>query len=226
MSWYKAAQTAPAAPVAVQTADGHPIQPGAVIYWRNEKGTAYKGTVAGVQGDQVTITYQGQNTVVPAGNTYSTYQSTQINTQSRPAGMRSPAYLATLPVSQLTPEELDAVRRFSRLRKMKNRGVDVSGITPEMHDRLGPQGSACDICGRTGPVAIDHDHATGKVRGLLCQACNKGLGMFGDNAALFQKAIEYLSRYPQSEKQPYTTFKGKERSNDMSPANPYQKRQL
>lgn len=41
-------------------------------------------------------------------------------------------------------------------------------------------------------VAIDHDHTTGKVRGLVCNACNKGLGMFEDNISRLEKAINYL----------------------------------
>jgi hypothetical protein len=37
-----------------------------------------------------------------------------------------------------------------------------------------------------------HNHITGKVRGLLCQQCNKGLGNFGDQVDCLQRAIEYL----------------------------------
>lgn len=40
---------------------------------------------------------------------------------------------------------------------------------------------------------IDHDHRTGKVRGILCQACNLGLGKFRDDPALIKSAIRYLS---------------------------------
>ena len=41
-------------------------------------------------------------------------------------------------------------------------------------------------------VAIDHNHKNGKVRGLLCNACNKGLGFFGDSISLLEEAVKYL----------------------------------
>lgn len=58
----------------------------------------------------------------------------------------------------------------------------------------------CDICGieKLGysgrRLAIDHDHKTGLVRGMLCQKCNIGLGNFNDNPELLEKAMKYLSR--------------------------------
>lgn len=65
------------------------------------------------------------------------------------------------------------------------------------------QNGLCAICnkpevnkhqsGVTMRLAIDHDHATGKFRGFLCQKCNQGLGMFLDNPLLLQKAIVYLN---------------------------------
>lgn len=41
-------------------------------------------------------------------------------------------------------------------------------------------------------VALDHDHNTGRIRGLLCNACNKGLGMFKDDINLLKAAIKWL----------------------------------
>lgn len=71
------------------------------------------------------------------------------------------------------------------------------GITPEdfnmMHEN---QKGLCAICNKPELVkanlAVDHDHNTGKVRGLLCSTCNHALGAFGDSVELLHKAIAYL----------------------------------
>ena len=63
------------------------------------------------------------------------------------------------------------------------------------------QGGVCAICGRPETVAnqygvmrlaVDHDHNTDKVRGLLCTKCNRGLGLFEDNVISLSKAIQYV----------------------------------
>jgi len=41
-------------------------------------------------------------------------------------------------------------------------------------------------------LAVDHDHITGNVRGLLCSNCNRGLGLLKDDIKLFKKSIIYL----------------------------------
>lgn len=77
------------------------------------------------------------------------------------------------------------------------------GITAEEYDALYRwQGGRCAICRRaTGAarrLAVDHNHETGEVRGLLCKPCNRyGLGMFArDNPEVLDRAAEYLRNPP------------------------------
>lgn len=72
------------------------------------------------------------------------------------------------------------------------------GIEEEDYDRMfDEQGGVCHICqdppGRYN-LSVDHDHSTGRVRGLLCHNCNHGLGKFKDKALLLFRAISYLTR--------------------------------
>lgn len=68
------------------------------------------------------------------------------------------------------------------------------GITEdELSAMRASQNDLCAICKRGDEkLHIDHDHITNKFRGLLCGLCNRGLGMFRDNANLLTQAIDYL----------------------------------
>lgn len=70
------------------------------------------------------------------------------------------------------------------------------GLLPEEYDQmLYNQDSKCAICGKPPkgkyPLAIDHHHKTGKVRGLLCFGCNRAIAIL-DNPELLNKANAYL----------------------------------
>jgi hypothetical protein len=72
------------------------------------------------------------------------------------------------------------------------------GITREEYDRMfAEQNGVCKICkepefhmGRL--LSVDHCHETGKVRGLLCNSCNRGIGLFVDDPERLRKAATYL----------------------------------
>jgi hypothetical protein len=77
------------------------------------------------------------------------------------------------------------------------------GLTKEQYEALAlKQCNLCAICGEPEkktnefgeplPLAVDHDHTTGKVRGLLCGPCNKGIGLLGDTEDRLHRAWLYL----------------------------------
>ena len=74
------------------------------------------------------------------------------------------------------------------------------GLSSDGYDALlERQGGVCAICGKAdwngrGPV-IDHDHVSGKVRGVICGHCNTALGMAFDNIPTLERMIEYLKRH-------------------------------
>jgi hypothetical protein len=68
------------------------------------------------------------------------------------------------------------------------------GITAEEADALlAEQGGVCAICMAAPAVHVDHDHATGAVRALLCFNCNGGLGQFKDNPSFLHAAAYYVA---------------------------------
>lgn len=71
------------------------------------------------------------------------------------------------------------------------------GVTVEQYAHmLEDCGHSCEICRQpfSDSPNVDHDHATGAARGLLCGQCNRGLGNFADDQARLESAIRYLRK--------------------------------
>lgn len=89
-------------------------------------------------------------------------------------------------------EDYPKYTREIHLKRKYNLDIDV------YNKMLQNQDNKCCICQyefgqKDGDVYVDHCHTTKKVRGLLCQHCNSGLGYFRDSKNNLAKAIEYLS---------------------------------
>lgn len=80
----------------------------------------------------------------------------------------------------------------------RNFGIGIK----EYNKMLESQNGVCAICegtekstassGSGRPLAVDHCHVTGKIRGLLCSRCNRGIGFLGDSVTSLKRAISYL----------------------------------
>jgi hypothetical protein len=97
----------------------------------------------------------------------------------------------------VTNRYLQGDTRLKYLRIRRNRHlVNKYGITLEEYEvMLKKQNGVCYICkGKPEDknMAVDHCHDTGKVRGILCENCNRGIGMFKHNVTLLKSAINYL----------------------------------
>lgn len=83
-----------------------------------------------------------------------------------------------------------------RLAATKKRLKHSYNLDWEDYERmLQEQDNLCKICGKDNngwKLAVDHCHETGIIRGLLCNTCNRALGLLNDDAATLRKAADYL----------------------------------
>jgi len=94
-------------------------------------------------------------------------------------------------------KNVDSERSYSRTNQRKLRLVRVYNITEDDYANLyGDQSGKCAICENSNVrLVIDHNHDTGKVRQLLCDNCNRGIGLLKDNPEILQKAADYLRKF-------------------------------
>jgi hypothetical protein len=84
--------------------------------------------------------------------------------------------------------------------KQASRYKVVYGTTMEHINTLKQeQHNKCAICSKTEPgnkrLSVDHNHITGEIRGLLCNNCNRAIGLLQDNVNIIKNAVSYLTKY-------------------------------
>ena len=94
------------------------------------------------------------------------------------------------------PEELKmACKEATHRYRLKVRGLTII----DYNEMLSNQRGVCAICGRTNKsgqrLSVDHNHRTGKNRGLLCGRCNTAIGLFDENTGYLTAAISYLMEW-------------------------------
>lgn len=86
-----------------------------------------------------------------------------------------------------------AWRAKNREKLNLNQILKKFNLTKEQYASLiDRQNGCCAICDSKVPLAVDHCHATGKIRGLLCRSCNTALGMLKENPYIFERAADYV----------------------------------
>lgn len=94
----------------------------------------------------------------------------------------------------------DKVKKWNKTAKVKL----FYGLTLEKYEELEKlQNGLCAVCGlsnsqklynRSVSLHIDHNHETGKIRGLLCHKCNTALGLANDDPTILRKLVDYLEK--------------------------------
>jgi hypothetical protein len=148
------------------------------------------------------------------GEEFQPYRDNQVNCSSR-CNKRSPQALKRSREYNQRPEVRERIKlqrsiatstkpEVVRLYNLRG-ALKKYGVTVEWYEaKRQAQNGACMICGAVPPpdgiksaarLHVDHDHATGANRDLLCNRCNQGLGYFQDDPALLRAAADYIERH-------------------------------
>jgi len=101
--------------------------------------------------------------------------------------------------SKLSPEERAFEVEWRREYNRRWRIAKKWNMTVEEFDALIPEDGLCPICRKVPELwVMDHDHTTNEKRGLLCKACNLGMGGLGDDIGNLARAMLWLLRHQTS----------------------------
>lgn len=106
-----------------------------------------------------------------------------------------------LPVSQFSPSSVSSTGLMSQCAGCRAHGKRAAkyGLSRADFERMAEgQFGRCRICGEQPGMkglVVDHDHATGAVRALLCGPCNSAIGLLREDPAVFASAVSYLNHY-------------------------------
>lgn len=152
------------------------------------------------------------------GESYQPYRSTQ-RACSRKCLLKLPDRRAAARAYHSDPanrERKNAARRISSAADPDKRAAQTRadnlkrayGLTVEQYEAmLASQNGVCALCCEApksdgvraaSRLHVDHDHETGRVRALLCNHCNRGIGAFRDDPELMQRASLYVRKHRQS----------------------------
>lgn len=92
--------------------------------------------------------------------------------------------------AEWTRQNPERARQTRRKRALKSYGLDAEAFRALSAE----QNNACAICLVQEELVIDHCHETGVVRGLLCQRCNKGIGLLAENPTVILRAAAYVRK--------------------------------
>lgn len=103
-------------------------------------------------------------------------------------------------LARIQKERYDAMTPEQRAWRMQRVKLYKYGLTVAQYEAMREaQGNRCAVCGQPEPrpqeLSVDHDHVTGAVRALLCNDCNVGLGLLGEDPERLEAAATYLRRF-------------------------------
>jgi len=121
---------------------------------------------------------------------------------------KDPGYRAAQAVQfkKWAKKNKEHLQRWSR-EYQRRKAIDIrlrrKGLSVDLKGHIEKHSGRCDLCGgppdgRWQRLSVDHCHRTGKFRGLLCSACNRGLGFLQESPTLLRKAIRYLTKKRQA----------------------------